>query len=75
MEFPVSDSRRKAGGFTLLEIIVTMAIVASILGLAAFSLASLLRQQDFEKPVADLKQMARQAAGMASTRGRKHVAR
>lgn len=68
-------SRRDGRGFSLLELIAVLAVFSLILGMAAFPVADLLRQQAFEEPVASLKQMARQAAGLASSRNRRHVIR
>jgi len=79
VRFPVSNIRFSHGkrltGFSLLEITVSLAIFSIIIGLGAFSVSRLFSQQDFERPAAELKRLARIAAATANLRGYDHVIR
>lgn len=71
----IRNSDKKLTGFSLLEIVVSLAILAVILGLGAFSVSRLFFEQDFERPAAHLKRMARIAAAKANLHGFDHVIR
>lgn len=58
---PLSDVRRKRGGFTLMEIIVVMSIMMLMIGIGVASFSFVSNSDPFEEPVARLRKMSKYA--------------
>lgn len=67
---PTAPSRRlDAPGFTLLELVFVMAIIALVMGMSAFSLAEFEQNRSIDAARADLTFLVRQARQVASDTG------
>jgi type II secretory pathway pseudopilin PulG len=60
-----SNRRRPGGGFTLVELVITIAIIMLILGAAVMSMGSLTNERRLREVTAELKDFAKKARAQA----------
>lgn len=69
MAFLSFRSRRRRGGFTLIEMLITLGIIAMVMGLGVPTLVRIFRRQPLPQATADLIEVASNARALAIQRG------
>ena len=72
VEMKLSRSQRRSSGFTLIEIVITLSIVALLLGMTVLSINSVSSERLLREPAEKLKDFAKQARMFAIVEQRPH---